>query len=308
MKSYSEDTLQKCLVVVKAGKIFMNKAQKQYGILYGTIYNKLKALHTKKHGGQPALSIEFEEILVRALDKLSDWKVPFDGYEIRYLVQSYFNSIDQQSKQFKNNMLGPDWVRLFIKRHNLTKRISNNIKAARAEVTRDVIKNYFSHSEKWVIVPPECIYNFEETNVTDDPGTKTVICRRGRNRVKRKVNHSKTSISVMFCGNATGEFIPPMVVYKSEYCYENWTTGDYNNRWFDSRMFETWFFKQFIPSIRKHQRKQVVLIGDNLGSHFSPKVIDACVQNDIIFICLPPNTTHLCQPLNVAVFRSAKIE
>ena len=50
---------------------------------------------TKKHRGQPALSEEFEEILVRALDKITDWKVPFDGYNIRCLVQSYFNSIDQ---------------------------------------------------------------------------------------------------------------------------------------------------------------------------------------------------------------------
>ena len=73
------------------------------------------------------------------------------------------------------------------------------------------------------------------------------------------------------------------------------------NGWFDSRTFETWFFKQFILSIRKHH-------GKYLGSHFSPKVISACIQNDIIFICLPPNTTHLCQPLDVVVFCSAKIE
>ena len=52
-------------------------------------------------------------------------------------------------------------------------------------------------------------------------------------------------------------------------------------------------FSKFIPSIRKHQGKQVVMIGDNLGSHFSPKVIGTCVENNIIFICLPPNTTHL---------------
>ena len=32
------------------------------------------------------------------------------------------------------------------------------------------------------------------------------------------------------------------------------------------------------------------------------------MENNIIFICLPPNITHLCQPLNVVVFRSAKIE
>ena len=221
----------------------------------------MKGLHTKKHRGQPALFKEVEEILVRALDKLTDWKVPFDGYDIRCLVQSYFNSIDQQSKQFKNNMPGPDCVRLFINRHHLTKWISDNIKATRAEVTRDIIRNYFSHLEKQVIVSLECIYNFDKTNVMDDPGTKTVICRRGRNRVERKVSHSKTSISVMFCGNAAAKFIPSVVVYKSEHCSENWTAGGCNNTvhdyctvngWFDSLRFETWFFKQFIPSIRKH--------------------------------------------------------
>ena len=216
VKSYSEDTFRKCLAAAKAGKISLNKAQKQHGIPYGTIYNKLKGLHTKKHGGQPALFKEVEEILVRALDKLTDWKVPFDSYDIRFLVQSYFNSIDQQSKQFKNDMPGPDCVRLFIKRHHLTKWINDNVKPARAEVTRDIIKNYFSHLEKQVIVPLECIYNFDKTNVIDDPGTKTVICTRGRNRVERKVSHSKTSISVMFCRNAAGEFIPSVVVYKSQ--------------------------------------------------------------------------------------------
>ena len=47
----------------------MNKSEKQYGIPYGTIYNKSKGFHTKNHGREPALSKESEEILVRALDK-----------------------------------------------------------------------------------------------------------------------------------------------------------------------------------------------------------------------------------------------
>ena len=128
---------------------------------------------------------------MRALDKLTDWKVAFDVYDIRCLVQSYLNSIDQQSKQFKNNMPGHDWVKLFIKEHNVTKRISDKVKAARAEVARDVIKNYYSHLQKWVISPQEFIYNFGETNVIDEPGAKPVICRKGRNKVERKVNHSK---------------------------------------------------------------------------------------------------------------------
>ena len=36
-------------------------------------------------------------------------------------------------------------------------------------------------------------------------------------------------------------------------------------------------------------------------------VIQKCMVHDIFFICLPPNATHLCQPLDAAVFRPAKV-
>ena len=38
-------------------------------------------------------------------------------------------------------------------------------------------------------------------------------------------DHSKQSFSVMFCGDAAGHFLPPMVVYKAKNVYENWTKG-----------------------------------------------------------------------------------
>ena len=80
IKKYSVETLRKCLAEIKAGKISMSKAPKKYGILYGTICNKINNFHPKKHGGQTALSNEFEEVLVKSLDQLTDWKVPFDSY------------------------------------------------------------------------------------------------------------------------------------------------------------------------------------------------------------------------------------
>ena len=49
-----------------------------------------------------------------------------------------------------------------------------------------------------------------------------------------------------------------------------------------------------------------MVIGDNLSAHFSPKVFHLCRQNNISFKCLPPNTTHFLQPLDVAVFSPVK--
>ena len=39
-----------------------------------------------------------------------------------------------------------------------------------------------------------------------------------------------------------------------------------------------------------------VLLGDKLSSRISPKVIEACEKNEIKFVWLPPNSTHITQP------------
>ena len=112
-----------------------------------------------------------------------------------------------------------DWLNSFKERHNLTQRLSDNVKGTRAEVTQETIHKYFDNlSVTLEGVAPGNLYNYDETNVTDDPGAKKVIVHRGIRRIERKIEHSKQSISVMFCGNAKGEFLPPMVVYKVNIC------------------------------------------------------------------------------------------
>ena len=121
----------------------MSKAPKNYGVPYGTIRNKINNFHPKKHEGQTGLFKEFEEVLVKSLDEITDWKVPSNGYDIRCLVQSYFKSLGQHQSRFRGDMPGywvrGYWVRGFIKRHKLTKRLTDNVKAVRAEVTQEVL-------------------------------------------------------------------------------------------------------------------------------------------------------------------------
>ena len=49
-----------------------------------------------------------------------------------------------------------------------------------------------------------------------------------------------------------------------------------------------------------------VLFGGNLASHFNVDVVRVAEENDIYFVILPPNATHILQPLDVAVFSSLK--
>ena len=290
----------------------ISKALKMFKISYGTIWNKVNGKQGGKAGGQCYVSSTLEKIVVDSIEHLADWKVPFDTCDIRCLLKQYLERTGTVHKVFKNNMPGIDWVRGFIKRNQLTQSISDNVKAARAEVNQDLINNYFNELESSLDgIPATHIFNYDETNITDDPGA----VRRGRKRVERKTQHSKFSISVMFAGSAAGEFLPPMVVYKSENVYENWVKNGpigsiydaTKSGWFDMSTFDLWFSKQFLPvALQVPGRK--VLIGDNLGSHFSVKVTEACKANDILFICLPPNSSHLWKPLDLAVFRALKVE
>ena len=49
-----------------------------------------------------------------------------------------------------------------------------------------------------------------------------------------------------------------------------------------------------------------VLLGDSLASPFNLEVIKIAEQNNVYFAMLPPNGTHLLQPLDVCVFSSMK--
>jgi hypothetical protein len=71
---------------------------------------------------------------------------------------------------------------------------------------------------------------------------------------------------------------------------------------FDGFIFKDWFVKVFLPASRRLKGRKL-LLKDNLSSHLSVEVINLCKKNAIEFVCLPPNSTHFLQPLDVGLFR-----
>ena len=132
-------------------------------------------------------------------------------------------------------------------------------------------------------------------------------------KVKYSERIKKSATSIIFCGSATGQMVPAYVVYKAEHLWTTWTEGGAPNVLysqsksgrFDSVCFSDWFemvlvrFVKDLPGIK-------VLIGDNLSSHFSEKVLKLALENNILFVCLIANATHLLQPLNAAFYGPLK--
>jgi hypothetical protein len=246
---------------------------------------------------------------------MAEWGFPLYQIEIQMIVKEYLSKERIIVPQFNNNVPGVEWVVSFMKRHNFTHRLVSNIKRKRAEVSASDIIKYFRNLERELEnVPPENIWNYDESNLQDDPGRRKCVIRRGYKYPERVVNCSKVGFSVMFSGNAKGDMLPPYVVYKSVHLYEQWRKGGpkgarFNRSksgWFDTAAFTDWFITIALPTLRRQEGPKV-LIGDNLSSHISQTVISLCQENNIRFTCLPPNTTHLTQPLDVAYFRPTKV-
>ena len=123
------------------------------------------------------------------------------------------------------------------------------MKPARAEISVSDVTKYFELQTALCGIRPQNLTNYDETYITDDPGAKHVLCHRGSKRIGRKIYHLKTAVSLMFSISADGTLLAPMVVYKVQSCYSEWTTGGpvgtiyyaTPSSWFDARCFYCWF-------------------------------------------------------------------
>ena len=313
---YSDETLKKIVDDITAGRIGQREASKKYNIPRQTIVNKLKNKHSGKVG-RPTVFTELEEkIFVKHCITVSDMGIPISLYDLRCIVKSYLDSLKRNVSCFPGNMPGWEWGKSFIERNisELSQKFAVNISRKRAVVNEEIVDKFFENYKKEVEgIPPQNIFNFDETGFHDIPSKGKLLFRRSCRHPEKIENSSKSCFTVMFCGNASGEFLPPYIIFKGK---QKWTDWIYNappgsrlnasdSGWMEQGIFDDWFQHHFLPFALKKEGRRVI-IGDNLTSHISLKTLQLCEENDISFICLPPNATHILQPLDVAYFSSLK--
>ena len=313
---FKETNMQDAIAAVQSG-MSRNAASIKYKVSRTTLSERISGKHTNKVGHPTVFTKEEESLISETIGTVSEWGYPMTSGDIASVISGFVNKQGRKVQIWKDNRPGYDFVKSFAIRNNLRVRLATNIKQNRASVGQCAIREFFTNIEPHLVnAPRRNIYNYDKTNITDDPGSKRVLVPRGMKRVERIKEHSRSSISIMICGTADGELLPPMVVYKSKNLYNHWTQGGppgtvYNHSksgWFDMNLFEQWFVDILLPHIKEHSQKneQTIVIGDNLASHFSPLVIQTAKENNIYMTPLPPNSTHLLQPLDVSFFAPMK--
>lgn len=227
-------------------------ASERYKIPRSTLQNKLNNVHTNLPGGQTVLTVDEERKLKFHIIAVSYFGFPIDALDLRKIVKTYLDRKGVTIRKFRDNLPGSEWVRLFLKRHpDLTQRFASNIKVARATVSPEMINTFCDNLQREIVgVDLVNIWNYDESNLVDDPGSKKIITKRDCKYPERIINSTKQSTSVMFCVNTLGETLPPYVVYKATNLYDSWTIGGpdgarYNRSksgWFEATIFEDFYY------------------------------------------------------------------
>lgn len=199
---------------------------------------------------------------------MASWGFALTRKGLCEVIQQYLNRTGRKTR-FADNLPAREFVRGFLNRHQeLSVRMSKPIKRGRAQLSPDVIRDFF---EKVCVVlenvPPENIINYDETNLQNNPGVEASLYKKGVKYAEHVIEHGKDCFTVMFAGSAAGELLPPYIVYKSKYVSDNWISGGppgtrfhaSSSGWMDGFLFADWFKTVALPFLKKRSGKKVLI-------------------------------------------------
>lgn len=163
---------------------------------------------------------------------------------------------------------------------------------------------------------PSRSFNSDEGFMRISPGKDRFLALMGSKDVYLVHKASeKAGVTVLATMSASGLILPPFIVYPYER-FQKWMekskmppdfeTFHTKKGWMTVDAFCYWLLQQFIPQLKRQKIKfPVIFYIDGHRSHINIRISDICEENQIVLICLPPNTTHILQPCDVALIVQA---
>lgn len=317
---YSPHKVGLALGAIRSG-MKVSTAAKTYGIPRSTLRNKLSGVAPESSGHvgpQPVLGSEIEAELVRWIIECSRSGFPVDKDGLCDSVQRIVTKQNLVTP-FINNRPSRSWFEGFMSRHpDISQKHAEYINKARAAITEVKIRNWFQEIAELigtenlkVLDDPSRIWNCDETSFFLAPKGALVLAEKGQHVYDTSKNSDKENITTLFTVNALGEYAPPLTVYKykriSSEIVQNappgWGIGKTDKGWMTGEAFYEYVANIFIPYLKNRETVfPVILFLDGHKSHLTMHLSQLCRQNNIIVVALVPNTTHMMQPLDVAVF------
>ena len=154
----------------------------------------------------------------------------------------------------------------------------------------------------------------DKTGIPLEPRPPKVVAKKRQKKVKYQTSGQKQQINIIGCGSATRHVIPPFIVFAAKQVNYLWTINEVSgscfavndNGWVDHDLFSFFLTEHFIENAVP--RRPLLLLLDGHSTHFEPKSLQVAKDNNIVIFCLPPHTTHVCQPIDCSLFKPLKLQ
>lgn len=160
-------------------------------------------------------------------------------------------------------------------------------------------------------------WNFDEVGTAVGAATNSrVMASSSKKRTHVKETGDREWVSTIECVSATGCRIKPLIIFKGASVQVQWfpaeDTPDWfythsENGWTSNQLGVDWLQRIFIPQTTPSDPTAYrILICDGHGSHATIEFMHVAYCNRIRLIFLPPHTSHVLQPLDLAIFGAMK--
>ncbi|XP_050064281.1 uncharacterized protein LOC126553153 [Aphis gossypii] len=321
---YSPSKVQQALDAIHKG-MNTSTASRIFNVPRTTLRNKLEGkspVESVGHGGVTSiLGDETEALLVEWVLTCAKMGFPVDREGLLSSVKKLVDESEMKTP-FINNRPGKKWFYGFMNRHKcLSQKHAEYVNKARGSVTEEKIRKWFDEVSEllgenlYVLNYPERVFNMDETCFYLAPKGELILGPRGCNVYDEQTNNNKENITTLFAANALGNWAPPLTIYKYERipakiaqsAPPGWGLGKSENGWMTAETFFEYMANIFLPHlIQSNISRPVIIFLDGHSSHLSLHLSKFCRENGLILIALYPNSTHILQPLDVAVFGPLK--
>lgn len=218
--------------------------------------------------------------------------------------------------------LGRHWIEGFLRRNPGIR--STRDKAIASErvngATTKKIKEFFTRLSQEAIhdIPPDRRFNADEVGSQEGLGFNGLaLVHAGKTIQVKKYPGSRCWITILECISVIGQILRPLVILKGKNLqlqwfptelrsFSSWNFTAIEKGWIDDSVALRWLREVFIPETKplNKERRLVILYGH--GSHTTIDFIWECYISNIFLLFLPPYSSHVLQPLDLAVFSPVK--
>ena len=159
---------------------------------------------------------------------------------------------------------------------------------------------------------PQNIYNVDESGVLTEHSPPKTVC--STNTKPQNITSTRSSnVTIIAAGNALGNSVPPYYIFPGQRWNPDFlhgacpgAAGEMSKKgWSKSETFHNYITKHFATFVKLSDDKasdHTLILYDGHKSHISLTLSDWAKKHNVTLFVLPPHSSHLTQPLDVAVF------